>query len=87
MLPDDLPESPFAAIANHGDAYFSRNGDSVSPLAGVILQKEGRKEWSMNFVAPLINPAKLLAVAQRLHQCAISNGSASAVCALSRDGA
>jgi hypothetical protein len=85
ILPHDLSESSFAAIAKHGAAYFSRDGDSISPLAGVVSQKEGRKERSMNPVALLINPAKLPAIAQRLHQ--ISNGLASAFCALSRGGA
>ena len=68
MLSHYLSEPSFAAIANHGAAYFPRNGDSVSALAGVVPQKEGRKEGSMNFVTLLINPAKLLAVAQSLHQ-------------------
>lgn len=68
MIPYNLSEPSFASIANHGDAYFTRNGYSVSPLAGVVLQKEGGKEWSMNFVTLLINPAKLLAIAQHLHQ-------------------
>lgn len=67
MLPDDLPESSFAAIANHGAAYFPRNGDSISSLARVVSRKESREEGSMNFVTLLINPAKLLAVAQHLH--------------------
>ena len=67
MLPDDFPESSFAAITNHGAAYFPRNGDSVSSLARVVSQIESRKEGRMNFVTLLINPAKLLAVAQHLH--------------------
>jgi hypothetical protein len=68
MLSQYLSEPSFAAIANHCAAYFPRNGDSVSALAGVVLQKESRKEGSMNFATLLINPAKLLAVAQSLHQ-------------------
>jgi len=68
MLPHDLSEPSFAAIANHRAANFTRNGYSISPLASVVTQKESRKEGSMNFVTLLINPAKLLAVAQRLHQ-------------------
>jgi hypothetical protein len=71
MLPHDLSEPSFASIANHGAAYFPRNGDSISPLAGVVLHKEGRKEGSVNFLTLLINPAKLLAVAQHLHQYAL----------------
>ena len=67
MLPDNLPESSFAAIANHGAAYFPRNGDSISSLARVVSRKESREEGSMNFVTLFINPAKLLAVAQHLH--------------------
>ena len=68
MFPQNLSDPPFASITNHGAAYFSGNGDSISPLVGVVLQKERRKEGGMNFVASLINPAKLLAVAQRVHQ-------------------
>jgi hypothetical protein len=67
MLSDDLPEPSFAAIANHRAAYFPRNGDSISPLARVVSQKKSREEGSMDFVTLLINPAKLLAVAQHLH--------------------
>lgn len=72
IFPHDFPESSFAAIANYGAAYFPRSRDSISPLTGVILQKEGRKEGSVNFVTVLINLAILLAVAQRLH---LNNGS------------
>jgi hypothetical protein len=43
MLSYDFPEPSFAAIANHGAAYFPRNSDSISPLARVVFQKEGRK--------------------------------------------
>ncbi|HEV2663349.1 MAG TPA: hypothetical protein VG324_00450 [Blastocatellia bacterium] len=68
ILPHDLPEPSLAAIANHGAAYFPRDGDSISLLAYVVSQKESRKEGSMNPVALLINPAKLQAIAQRLHQ-------------------
>jgi hypothetical protein len=68
ILPHDLSEPSFASIANHRPAYFPRDGDSISPLAGVVSQKESRKEGSMNPVALLINPAKLPAIAQRLHQ-------------------
>ena len=67
MLPHDFPEPSFAAIAQNGAPYFPRHSDSISPLAGVVLQKKSRKEGSMNFVTLLINPAKLLAVAQHLH--------------------
>src|SRR5262245_35021374 len=68
ILPHDLPEPSFAAIANHGAAYFPRDGDSISLLAYVVSQKESRKEGSMNPVALLINPAKLQTIAQRSHQ-------------------
>src|SRR5215475_9924237 len=68
MLPQNLSEPSFAAIANHRAAYFPRSGDSISALAGFVPKKESRKEGSMNFLTPLINPAKLLAVAQHLHQ-------------------
>jgi hypothetical protein len=68
ILPHDLSEPSFAAIANHGHAYFPRDGESISPLAGVVSQKEGRKKGRMNPVALLINPPKLPAIAQRLHQ-------------------
>ena len=68
MLPDYLSESSFAAIANHCAAYFPRNGDSISALAGFVPKKESRKEGGMNFLTLFVNPAKLLAVAQHLHQ-------------------
>jgi hypothetical protein len=68
ILPYDLSESSFAAVANHGAAYFARHGNSISPLARVVSQKESRKERSMNLLTLLINSAKLLAIAQRLHQ-------------------
>lgn len=71
MLPYDLSEPSFAAITNHSAAYFPRNCDSVSPLAVVIFHEESRKEGSMNFITLLINPAILLAVAQRLHQLSV----------------
>ena len=67
MLSHDLSEPSFAAIANHGAAYFPRHRDSISSLARIVSQKESREEGSMNFVTLLINPAKLLAVAQHLH--------------------
>jgi hypothetical protein len=67
MLSDDFPEPSFASVAKDGAAYFPRDGDSISSLARVVSQKKSREEGSMNFMTLLINPAKLLAVAQHLH--------------------
>jgi len=66
ILSHNFSEPSFASVARHGAANFPRDSDSISPLADVVSQKEGRKERSVKPGALIINPTKLQTITQRL---------------------
>ncbi len=66
VSPDDLIESAFASIANHGATDFLGYRNPTPGFAALRLENECRKERRMKPFTLIVDPAELLIILQLL---------------------